>query len=83
MGIPKTSDHIQIKIKMQNLSQEPPMSSKAPKHDLKDMDDLCDFKFLIKSQDLEHGTWDKLKVYKSIKDAKPQSETSSILKINL
>ena len=30
-------DHIQIKIKMQNSTQEPPASSKAPNEDLKDM----------------------------------------------
>ena len=51
----KTSDHIQIKIKMQNLSQEPPVSSKAPNQDLKDMDVLCTFKIKIESQNLEHG----------------------------
>ena len=37
MGISKTSDYIQIKIKMPNPSQEPPVSSKAPNEDLKDM----------------------------------------------
>ena len=30
IGISKTSDHIQIKIKMSNPSHDPPMSSKAP-----------------------------------------------------
>ena len=43
MGVSKTSDHIPIKIKMPNLSQEPPASSKAPDKDLKDMDVLCTF----------------------------------------
>ena len=38
IGISKTSDHIQIKIKMPNPSQEPPASSKAPNEDIKDMD---------------------------------------------
>ena len=37
MGVSKTSDHIQIKIKMPNPSQEPPVSSKALNEDLKDM----------------------------------------------
>ena len=46
----KTSDHIQIKIKMPNPSQEPPASSKAPNEDLKDMDVLCTFKIKIQSQ---------------------------------
>ena len=47
MGVPKTSDHIQIKIKMLNLSEEPPVSSKAPDQDLKDIDVLCTFKIKI------------------------------------
>ena len=38
MGVSKTSDHIQIKIKIQNPSQEPAVSSKALNEDLKDMD---------------------------------------------
>ena len=41
---PKTSDNIQIDIRMQNHSQEPPVSSKAQNQDLKDMDVLCIFK---------------------------------------
>ena len=40
----KTSDHIQIKIKMPNPSQEPPASSKAPNDDIKDMDVLSTLK---------------------------------------
>ena len=43
MGISKTSDYIKIKIKIPNPSQEPPVSSKAPNEDLKDMDVLCKF----------------------------------------
>ena len=42
----KTSDNIQIKIKMPNLSQEPPVSSKDPNQELKDLDVL--FTFIIK-----------------------------------
>ena len=38
MGVLKTSDYIQMKIKMSNPRQEPPASSKAPNDDLKDMD---------------------------------------------
>ena len=41
IGISKTSDHIQIRIKMPNPCQEPQASSKAPNEDLKDMDVLC------------------------------------------
>ena len=37
IGVPKTSDHIQIMIKMQILIHEPTASSKAPNEDLKDM----------------------------------------------
>ena len=55
MGISKTRDHIQTKIKMPTPSQEPPTSSKAPNEDLKDMDVLCTFKIKIESQNLDHG----------------------------
>jgi len=55
MAVSKTCDYIQIKIKMQNPSQEPPVSSKAPNQDLKDMDVLCTFKIEIESQNLNHG----------------------------
>ena len=50
MGISKTSGYIQMMIKMQNPSQEPPASFKAPNEDLKDMDVLCTFKIRIESQ---------------------------------
>ena len=54
MGTSKASDHIKIKIKMPNLSQEPPASSKAPNEDSKDMDVLCTFNIKIESQNLDH-----------------------------
>ena len=44
MSVKKNTDHIQIKIEMQNPSQEPPASSKAPNQDLSDMEALCTFK---------------------------------------
>merc|ERR1711954_481896 len=50
IGVPKTNDHIKIKIKMPNTSQEPLASSKAPNQDLKDMNVLCTFKIKIESQ---------------------------------
>ena len=50
MEVSKTSDHIQIKIKMSNPSQELPASSKVPNWDLKDMDVLFTFKIEIKMQ---------------------------------
>ena len=55
MGVPKTSDQIQIKMNMPNPSQEPPASSKAPSQDLKDMDVLCTFKIKKDSQNLDNG----------------------------
>merc|ERR1711954_214436 len=53
IGVPKASDQICIKIKMPNLSQESPVSSKATNHDLKDMYILCTFKIKIESQNSE------------------------------
>ena len=55
MGVSKTSDHTQIKIKMLNPSQEPQAPTKAPNQDLKDMDILCNFKIKVESQDLDYG----------------------------
>ena len=54
MSLTKISDHIQIKIKKQNPSVEPPASSKAPNQDLKDMDVLCTFKIKIESKNSDH-----------------------------
>ena len=53
IGISTTSDHIQIKIKMPNPSQEPPDPTKAPNQNFKDMDVLCTFKIKIESQHSE------------------------------
>ena len=50
MGVPKTSDYMQIRIRMPNPSHKPPASSKAPNQDLKDMDVLCTFKMKIKAK---------------------------------
>ena len=55
MGVSKTSYHIKIRIKMPNLSQEPPASSKAHNQDLKDIDVPNTFKIKIESQNLEKG----------------------------
>ena len=74
MGISKTSDHIQIKIKMPNPSQEPPGSPKAPNEDLKEMDVLCTFKIMIESQNLDHGCIKDLWPYATqYQDAKSHS----------
>ena len=80
MGVPKSSDHIRFKIKMQNLSQEPPASSKAPYQDLKDMDVLCTFKIKMESQNLEHMCGkDQWPYLNQDQDAKTKSRTSSVL----
>ena len=50
-----TSDHIQFNNRMQNPSQEPPVSSKAQNQDLKNMDIFCIFNIKTESQTLEHG----------------------------
>ena len=55
LGIYKTNNHIQIKIKMPNPSQETQASSKAQNDDLKDMDVFCTFKIKIESQNLDAG----------------------------
>ena len=54
MGEPKTTDHIQIKIKVPNQSQEHPVSSKAPTLDLEDMNVLCTLKIQIESQNSDN-----------------------------
>merc|ERR1711954_368674 len=55
MGLPKTSDHIHINIRMPNPSEEPPASSKDLNQALKDMDVICTFKIKIESQNLAYG----------------------------
>ena len=52
IGISETSNYIQIKIKMPMPSQEPPVSSKAPNEDLKDINVLCTFKIRIEKLNL-------------------------------
>ena len=76
----KSRDHIQIKIKMKNPSQEPPAPTKAQNQDLKDMDVLCIFKFKIESQNLEHGCIKDQWTYPNQdQDAKPHLGSSSVL----
>ena len=65
---------------MQNPSKEPPVSSKAPNQDLKDMDVLCTFKIKIESSNLEYVCMkDQLPYPKHDQDTKPKSATYSIL----
>ena len=81
MVVSRTSDYIHIKIKMPNPHQEPPVSSKAPNGDLKDMDVLCTFKIKIESQNLDPGCIkDQWPYPNQDQDAKPKSGTSSVLR---
>ena len=82
MGVPKVSDHIQIKIKMATPSQEPPESPKAPNLDFKHMGVLCTFK--IKIDKPKFGLWyyqRPMAISKSRSRCQPQSGTSSILQM--
>ena len=75
MDEPKTSEHVQINIRMQTPCQEHPSSSKAPNHDLKDMDVLCTLKIKMESQKLEHGCITYQRQYPiQDQEAKPQSQ---------
>ena len=53
IGVSKTSDHIQIKIKMPNLSKEAAASSTGPNQYLKDMDALCTIKLLSEEDEVD------------------------------
>ena len=55
IGVSKTNDHIQIKIKILNPSQKPQASNKSPNDDLKAMGVLCTFGVKIDSQNSDHG----------------------------
>ena len=54
VGVSKTSDHISVKIKMPNPSQEPPASLKAINQDFRDIYVLCTLKSRW-CQNLKHG----------------------------
>ena len=76
--IKMTSDHIQIKIKMPNPSQETSAPTKAPNQDLKDMDVLFTFKIKKERQNLEYWCIKDHWTYQNqYQDANPQSGTSS------
>ena len=75
----KTSDHIQINIMVQNPSQEPPASSKAPHDDLKDMDVLCIFKIKVEPI-FRTGDYQRQQLFiNQYQDAKLQSGTYRVL----
>ena len=50
IGVSKTGDNIKNTIKIPNLSQEPPVSSKAKNQDLNEKDVLRTFKIKMESQ---------------------------------
>ena len=54
IGVLKTRDHIQIKIKVPHPHQELTVSSKAQNEDIMDMDVHCTFNIKIETQNLEH-----------------------------
>ena len=80
LGVSKTSDHIQIKMKRPSPHQEPPAPTKVPNQDIKDMNVLFTFKIWILSQNLDHGCIkDQWPYPNQDQDTTPQSGTSSIL----
>ena len=84
MDVSKKSDHIQIKIKNPNPSQETSESSKDSNKDLKDIDVPCTFKIKIGSQNLEHGCIkDQWQYPNQDPDVKPKSGAFSILRIRI
>ena len=54
IGVSKTSDHIQIKIKMPTPSGEPPTPHQSPQSGLKGHDVFCTFKIKVECQNFEY-----------------------------
>ena len=76
-GLPKTSDHIRIKIKIWTPSQEPPVSCIARNQDLHGH--RCTFKIKSQRQHWEYKCIkDQWPYSNQYQDAKPQPGTSSI-----
>ena len=76
----KTIDHIPIKIKISNRSQEPPASSKAQSQEFRDMEVHVTFKIQIEKQNSEHGyRKDQCQYPNQDQDAKTQLRMSSVL----
>ena len=78
MDVSKTSDHIHIKIKMPNPSQEASAPTIAQNQNLKDLDVLCTFKIKKERQNLEYECIKDHWTYQNQnKDANPQLWTYS------
>ena len=74
MGVSKTSDHIQIKIKISYSSQEHQASPKAPNQNLKDIDVHCTFKIKRESHNSEFSYIKDMWPYPNQnQDVKPQN----------
>ena len=74
MGVSKTNDHIKIKIRMPNPSQEPSGPTKAPTQDLKYVDVLCNFKI---QREIRNAPYGCIKYPNQDQDAKSHSGASS------
>ena len=82
MCVSKTNDHIIIKIKIPNTSQEPLTSSKAHNENLKDMNVLQTFKINRDSHNLEHECIkDHWQYLNQDHDVKHNSGISNVLEI--
>ena len=66
IAISKTSDHIQLKIKIPNPCHEPPASSKILNQNLKDMEVLCIFKIKTESKNSEHEYQRSVSVFEHV-----------------
>ena len=82
MGVSKTSEHIQMKIKMPNPSHNHPALAKAPNQDLKNMGVLCTFEIKVESQNFDHGfIKDQWPYPNQDQDANPNQEPPASSKV--
>ena len=56
IGVSTTCNHIQIKNKIPKHSQKPPLQTKSPNKELKDIDILCTLKIKMTIQNFDHGS---------------------------
>ena len=82
MDVPKTSYHIQIKIKVHNPSLEPPVSYEAPNLDIKSMDVLCISQSRERAKNRIIGIWKtSYHIQIKIKIANPSQEPPASSKV--